>query len=102
MYAITLTHEYEAGKVLQKEGGCEFEPQESMKVSNSNGYSYVPFGKGTRMCAGKNYGILFMKYFLFEIVRTFDFKLKTPLKFTDKPMTKPLNSVIVELTPVRK
>ena len=58
-------------------------------------YSFVPFGKGPRMCAGKNYGLLFLRLMLFELVRTFDFKLHSKVKYSAVPMTKPHKSVKV-------
>jgi len=59
-------------------------------------HSYIPFGKGVRMCAGKNYGMLFLRVMLFELIRTTNFRLASKLKFSAVPMTKPHKSVMVE------
>ena len=65
-------------------------------------YSYIPFGKGQRMCAGKNYGMLFLRIMLFELVRTTNFKLNGKLKFSAVPMTKPHKSVVVEFEKMKQ
>ena len=48
------------------------------------------------MCAGKNYGMLFLRVMLFELVRTTNFRLASKLKFSAVPMTKPHKSVMIE------
>lgn len=59
-------------------------------------YSFVPFGKGSRMCAGKNYGMLFLRIMLFQLVRTTDIKLSSKVSYSAVPMTKPHKSVTVK------
>ena len=114
MYSIRLTHEYESGKILQDGPECQFDPEEYFHCpcqsgekpkctdrkcqGNASPYAYVPFGKGARMCAGKSYGLLFLRILLFELVRTCDVSLSTPLKIVGAPMTKPHKSVKVNVT----
>jgi len=114
MYSIRLTHEHESGRVLQDGPECQFDPDQYFHcpcrsgkrpkcrdrkcAGNASPYAYVPFGRGARMCAGKNYGLLFLRILLFELVRTCDVRLSTPLRIVGAPMTKPHKSVRVSVT----
>ncbi|CAK8688964.1 unnamed protein product [Clavelina lepadiformis] len=69
---------------------------------SAGAFSFIPFGKGSRMCAGKNYGLLFLRVLVFELVRTADLKLKGGCNFIEVPMTKPDKSVKVEILPIAK
>uniref|UniRef100_H2YE36 Uncharacterized protein n=1 Tax=Ciona savignyi TaxID=51511 RepID=H2YE36_CIOSA len=82
IYSIRLTHEEAAGKVLQNGGDKQNSP-----------YSFLPFGKGARMCAGKNYGMLYLKVLIFELVRNADISLVGKCKIVEVPMTRTDKSV---------
>ncbi|XP_002123562.2 cytochrome P450 26A1 isoform X1 [Ciona intestinalis] len=121
IYSIRLTHEEAAGKVLQDGSKCEFEPGKHFTGTckntevNKSGedkshkclkqqspYAFLPFGKGPRMCAGKNYGMLFLKVLIFELVRTADISLEGKCKIIEVPMTRTDKSVKIKFTSIRK
>lgn len=121
-YSIRYTHERAAGKVLQDNGKCAFEPkinrksqnnkskqvetlshgdgvqQSSMEVERTGKFSFIPFGKGARMCAGKNYGLIMLRILLFELVRTVDMQLCGESKLVEIPMTRPHDSVRIQFS----
>ena len=54
-----------------------FDPDRWLKLKDSRVVScnFLPFGAGARACVGKEYGRLFFRVFLVELVRTFDWSL---------------------------
>lgn len=63
-------------------------------------FSFIPFGKGARMCAGKNYALFVLRVLLLEVVRSTEFELTSAAKIIEIPMTKPARSVKIHFRPV--
>lgn len=113
VYSIRYTHEEAAGKILHTGTKTDFEPKEydhrncdktssskqATTTKPSSSSNFIPFGKGARMCAGKNYGLLFLRIFLFELVRTVDVSLCTEASIETQPMMRASNSVKVVVKP---
>uniref|UniRef100_H2YE35 Cytochrome P450 26A1 n=1 Tax=Ciona savignyi TaxID=51511 RepID=H2YE35_CIOSA len=108
IYSIRLTHEEAAGKYF--DCSCDSDDSKSTKTAppkhtcskQNSPYSFLPFGKGARMCAGKNYGMLYLKVLIFELVRNADISLVGKCKIVEVPMTRTDKSVKIKLTPLRK
>nr|CAB3235442.1 cytochrome P450 26A1-like [Phallusia mammillata] len=113
IYSIRFTHEEAAGKILHKEDKTRFEPEKDLHdpeneitdnnidgaKSKASSFSFVPFGKGARMCAGKNYGLLFLRLFLFQLVRSVDINLVTKANIATSPMMRAHKSVKIAVKP---
>lgn len=70
------------------------------KCHKSNGpFSFIPFGKGTRMCAGANYALFVLRILAIEVARSSVFSPTTPIKLRSIPMTKPASTVKVCFCP---
>lgn len=69
------------------------------KCHKSNGpFSFIPFGKGTRMCAGANYALFVLRILALELARSSVFAPTTPIKLRSIPMTKPASTVKVRFS----
>ncbi|XP_039260316.2 cytochrome P450 26B1-like [Styela clava] len=126
MFSIRETHEMASGreKPLQAAhleynpsyfacGKCEKQKQQKSSpvihaddniphiCHNKNGpFSFIPFGKGSRMCAGVNYALFVLRVLTIEVVRKSNFRPTTPIKLKCIPMTKPAHSVKVSFKPL--
>lgn len=76
--------------------------QKSHTCHNKNGpFSFIPFGKGTRMCAGVNYALFVLRVLAIEIARSSIFEATTPITLKLIPMTKPASVVKVSFSSSR-
>ncbi|BBN12751.1 protein MpCYP818A1 [Marchantia polymorpha subsp. ruderalis] len=63
-------------------------------------YSFIPFGRGPRMCPGEKFGMTVMQVFLYHLVAKFDWELVDPEEqFTMFFAPTPKNGLPVKLTP---
>ena len=91
-YSIKITHEM---STLFKDDVTSFHPDRWQHIKDDSimNCNFLPFGAGPRACVGKEYGHLFFRIFLKELLKRFDWNLLSehPKLYTI-PILKPSGS----------